>query len=204
MIITAARWLEVLTYCGVRAITAAKWAPIFEEYIQPNKFSLGIREIDDFVGQVLHETAMLEKLVEDLNYSAQRLIEVWPTRFHGLSEAIPYAMNPEWLAEKVYGKRLGNTSPGDGFKYRGRGIPMVTGKANYQLLQELTAEPLVDFPVLLENPRIALQCGLLWWENKVPDDAIDTIWRVTRAVQGGQQELDRRAALTGKALKMLT
>lgn len=204
MNITAARWLEVLTYCGVRAGTAVKWAPIFEEHIQPDRFSKGLQEIDDFVGQVLHETAMLEKLVESLNYSAQRLTEVWPSRFPGVAAATPYAWNPEALAEKAYGGRLGNTAPGDGFKYLGRGIPMVTGKVNYQLLQDLTGEPLVDFPVLLENPGIALRCGLLWWEKKVPDSAINSVERVTRAVQGGQQELERRAALTGKALEVLT
>ncbi len=203
MIITASRWLEVLAYCGVRAMTAARWAPLFEEHVQPDRFSLGLREVDDFVGQVLHETAMLEKLVENLSYSPERLMQVWPARFPGLAAAMPYAYRPQWLAEEVYGKRLGNTEPGDGWKYIGRGIPMVTGKANYQLLQDLTGEPLVDFPVLLESPRIALRCGLLWWEGKVPDAAIDSAERVTRAVQGGRQELERRAALTGKALEVL-
>lgn len=199
MHITEARWLEVLTYCGVRALTAARWAPIFVRHVQPSGFSQGARELDDFVGQVLHETAMLERLVEDLSYSAQRLTEVWPKRFPSLASATPVAWNPEGLAERAYGGRLGNTARGDGFKYRGRGIPMVTGKTNYQLLQDLTGEPLVDFPVLLEDPDTALRCGVLWWEGKVPDSAIDSVERVTRAVQGGQQELDRRAHLTGRA-----
>lgn len=199
MHITESRWLEVLTYCGVRAGTAVKWATFWERHVQPAAFSQGARELDDFVGQVLHETAMLEHLVENLNYSAQRLTEVWPKRFPSLASATPVAWNPEALAERAYGGRLGNTVRGDAFKYRGRGIPMVTGKTNYQLLQDLTSEPLVDFPVMLENPDIALRCGVLWWEGKVPDSAIDSVERVTRAVQGGQQELERRAHLTDKA-----
>lgn len=203
MHISEAKWLEVLTFCGVGILTAAKWAPLFEQHIQPDRFSLRERELDDFVAQVLHETGRLEKLRESLNYSAQRLTEVWPSRFPTLASAIPCAWSPYNLAERVYGGRMGNTQPGDGFKYLGRGIPMVTGKANYALLEELTGEPLVDFPVLLENPDLALRCAVLWWERRVPDGAIDSIERVTRAVQGGQLALDDRRALTEKAGKAL-
>lgn len=203
--IAAARWLEVLTYCGVRALTAATWAPLFERYVQPDRFDLGFQEIDDFVGQVLFETAQLEHLEENLNYRPERLCQVWPERFRGLADAMPYAYNPEALAEKVYGRRpdLGNDAPGDGFKYIGRGIPMVTGKANYAMLEGLTHQPLVDFPVMLRNPDIALQCAILWWEEKVPDSAINTIERVTRAVQGGQLGLSERKRLQERAAQKL-
>jgi putative chitinase len=201
--ISEPRWLEVLTFCGVRVLTAARWAPLFERHIQPDRFSQGKRELDDFVGQVLHETGRLERLVEELSYSSQRLTEVWPSRFPTLASAVPCAWAPEKLAERVYGGRMGNTKPGDGFKYRGRGIPMVTGHDNYALLQSLTALPLVDFPVLLEHPATALHCALLWWERKVPDSAIDSIERTTRAVQGGQLALTDRRELTTKAAKAL-
>jgi putative chitinase len=203
MRLDAARWLQVLTAAGVRAVTAVVWAPIFEAQVQPENFSRGLEEMDDFLGHTLWETGRLERLVEDLNYSPQRLQEVWPQRFPGVADAMPYAYNPEALAERVYGKRMGNTAPGDGFKYRGRGIPMVTGLDNYRLLQQLTALPLVDFPVLLENRAVALRCGLLWWEARVPDSAINSVERVTRAVQGGQEALLDRRKLTervGKAL----
>ncbi len=199
MKIDAARWLEVLTYCGVRAATAVVWAPRFERFVQPDRFSLGTRELDDFVGQVLHETSRLEHLVEKLNYSPDRLMEVWPSRYTSLALALRVAWNPEALANHTYGGRMGNTASGDGWRYIGRGIPMITGKDNYALLQKLTALPLVDFPVLLENPAIALRCAVLWWEGKVPDSAIDSIERTTRAVQGGQLALADRRRLTEKA-----
>lgn len=203
MKLDAARWLQVLTTAGVRAVTAVQWAPIFEAQVQPDKFSRGVDEMDDFVGQILWETTLLERLVENLNYSPQRLQEVWPKRFPGVADAMPYAYNPEALADRVYGGRLGNTEPGDGLKYRGRGIPMVTGKDNYALLQRLTALPLVDFPVLLENRAVALRCGVLWWENRVPDSAINSVERVTRAVQGGQEALPQRTRLTRAAARGL-
>lgn len=201
--ISATQWMQVFTACGVRRETAAAWAPLWERHVQPDRFSLGAREIDDFVGQVLHETARLEHLVENLNYNPQRLMAVWPKRFPSLQVATPLAWNPQGLANSVYGGRMGNTAPNDGWKYRGRGIPMCTGKDNYALLQKLTALPLLDQPELLEQPAVALRCGVLWWEGRVPDSAIDSIERTTRAVQGGQLALDDRKWLTTKAGSVL-
>lgn len=197
--IAADRWRRVLMACAVRGETVALWAPLFEKYVQPSAFSQGTRELDDFVGQVLHETGRLERLEENLNFRPERLCQVWPSRFVGVAAARPYAYNPEALANLVYGKRMGNDVPGDGFRYRGRGIPMVTGKENYQLLEQLTGLPLVRDPDQLAKPEPALRCAVLWWEKRVPDAAIDTIERVTRAVNGGDIGLEDRAWLTRKA-----
>lgn len=197
--ITSAQWLRLLCYCGVRYLTAVQWAKIFEDQVQAEKFDLGVRELDDFVGQILEETQMLERLEENLNYSAKRMTEVWPARFPTLAAAAPYAYNPEALANKTYGGRMGNTAPGDGWEYRGRGIPMVTGHDNYALLAQLTGLPLLEFPDMLAKPDGALRCGVLWWEKKVPDSAIDSVERVTRAVQGGTLGLPDRTMLTQKA-----
>lgn len=79
-----------------------------------------------------HETgARFAPIEENLNYSAKRLMQVWPKRFPSLAAANPYANNPERLANSVYGGRLGNDEPGDGFRYRGRGFVQITGKDNY-------------------------------------------------------------------------
>lgn len=201
--IGSADWMRVFTTCGVRRETAVRWAPLWERFIQPDQFSVGMREIDDFTGQVLHETARLEALVENLSYSPGRLMQVWPSRFPSVEIAKRFAWSPEALAEKTYGGRMGNVKPGDGYKYRGRGIPMVTGADNYGLLQRLTGLPLLDQPELLAEPATALRCAVLWWEKRVPDSAIDSAERVTRAVQGGQQALEERRWLTTKAGEIL-
>lgn len=201
--ITAAQWLKVLCYCGVRFRVAVDWAKTFEAYVQPESFNLGARELDDFTGQLLHETELLEHLEENLNYSAERMHEVWPGRFPTVESALPYQWKPQALAEKTYGGRLGNVNAGDGWKYRGGGIPMVTGLANYLLLQQLTGLPLVDQPELIRQPDGAMRCGVLWWEKKIPDDAIDSVEKVTRAVQGAQLGLLDRAQLTAKAGRAL-
>ncbi len=81
---------------------------------------------------VFHETGgTMQPVTENLNYSAARLTEVWPSRFPTIASAKPFARNPRKLANKVYGSRMGNSAPDDGWLYRGRGLPQITGKENY-------------------------------------------------------------------------
>jgi putative chitinase len=90
--------------------------------------------IAHFMAQVLHESAGLSMQVESLNYSSQRLAQVWPLRFkpRGPLDPAAFAHNQEKLGNEVYGGRLGNDQPGDGFKYRGRGLLQLTGKDSYR------------------------------------------------------------------------
>ncbi|HEV7306425.1 hypothetical protein [Ensifer sp.] len=79
-----------------------------------------------------HETGgAMRPVEENLNYSARRLMQVWPARFPTLASAEPYANNPRALANRVYGGRLGNVGADDGWRYRGRGLAQITGRANY-------------------------------------------------------------------------
>ncbi len=126
-------------------------------------------------------------------------MEVWPSRFLSVREAMPFVRNPIKLANKVYGGRMGNIEPGDGFKYRGGGLIMATGLENYAMLEAATGIPLVANPDMLRQPKTALLVSIAWWERKVPDAAMGNIQRVTRAVNGGLTGIADRTRLTNAA-----
>ncbi len=85
-----------------------------------------------FMAQILHESGAFTILDENMNYTAKRMMQVWPSRFKTLASAQPFANNPEKLANKVYGGRMGNVDPGDGWKYHGRGLLQLTGRGILQ------------------------------------------------------------------------
>ncbi|MFJ2982270.1 MULTISPECIES: glycoside hydrolase family 19 protein [unclassified Pseudomonas] len=117
-----------------------------------------------FLAQVGHESGQLRNLVENLNYSGEALVKIWPTRF--TSQTAPgYARQPEKIANKVYGGRIGNgpESSGDGWQYRGRGLLQVTGRSNYRAAGAGLGLPLEDDPGLLEQAEHAAQSAAWWW-----------------------------------------
>lgn len=196
---TAHDWYDILIRCQVKPTVAAVWSEVFADVVKPGSFSQGDADIDDFLGQVLHESAGLTQFSENLNYSAERLCKVWPSRFHTIADARPYERNPEALANKVYGGRMGNTEPGDGWRYRGRGPIQLTGKDNYRSVGDLMGQDLVGLPGLLEQPRYALEAAIAWWEDRIPDSMLGDTEKVTRRVNGGLIGLADREHLTGLA-----
>lgn len=197
---TVEDWTRVLTDCGVKPAVVAAWAPVFADVINADSFSLGDLELDDFLGQVLVESQRLTRLKENLNYTTpERLCVVWPRRFPTRDSALPYINNPGGLAEKVYGGRMGNTKPGDGAKYPGRGLIMCTGADAYRLVGDAMGLDLLAYPELLEQKHYALAAAIAWWEKRVPDGVIGDVRRETRIVNGGLIALDERIALTEKA-----
>lgn len=200
---TKDQWVSVLYALGVREATAHKWGEAFAEQVTESVFSLGREEIDDFVAQIVHESQKLEKVRENLNYRAERLMVVWPTRFKTLAAAQPFAGNPAALAERVYGGRLGNDQPGDGLKYIGRSLIMITGKDNYEQVQAIIGEPIVDKPELLETPRVALKAAIAWWERNIPDSIVGNVALVSRRVNGGSIGLEERTKLASLADQLI-
>ena len=148
-----------------------------------------------FMAQVLHESTGLTFQIESLNYSPQRLPQVWPTRFKpkGPLDPVLFAHNEEKLGNEVYGGRLGNDQPGDGFKYRGRGLLQLTGKESYRdatislRIQNPAAPDFVVAPDEVFSAQWCLAVAAAEWAakgcNALADQ--DNVQRVTRAINGG-------------------
>ena len=85
-----------------------------------------------FLANVIQESGEFRDKQENMNYRAETIVRVWPSRFPDIASASPYAHNPQLLANKVYGGRMGNTDPNDGWQYRGGGFIGITGKETYQ------------------------------------------------------------------------
>jgi putative chitinase len=122
-------------------------------------------ELADFMAQGSEETGGGWEIEEDLNYSAIRLCQVWPSRFPSFAHAAPFAHNPRALANVVYGDRYGNRSgTADGWNFRGRGFIQVTFKLWYEKLSAATGLDLVAKPDLVNDPEHFLEIGAAFWK----------------------------------------
>ncbi len=164
MIPSALKAIDVLDFAGLVAALPVK--PAWWQLNNPARYLNGFvkayrqlprRGVDNplrlahFLAQGIYETNYLQARGENLNYSAQRLTEVFPRRFPTIEAARPYAHDPEKIANKIYGGRLGNgdEASGDGYRYRGRGFFQLTGKDNYRRYSELAGVNLVADPDIL-------------------------------------------------------
>ncbi|HEX8166531.1 MAG TPA: glycoside hydrolase family 19 protein [Beijerinckiaceae bacterium] len=152
-----------------------------------------------FLAQICTETGGLQHTEENLNYSAERMIVVFPNRFKTLADAAPFAHNPEKFANKVYGGRLGNNANGDGFKYRGGGLIQTTGKDNY------TAAGFANNPDDLRKMPDALASALKFWTahgcNAFADK--NDITGLRKRVNGGTNGLKECREFHAKAVAAL-
>lgn len=153
-----------------------------------------------FLAQVGHESGGLTVKAENMNYSAKRLTQVWPSRFPSLAAARPFARNPEKLGNNVYANRMGNGPPetGDGYSYRGRGYIQITGRDGYEKVGAIAGLKLVDEPDLAVDAKHALLVACAFWKWKKLNPLCDggDFVKVTRRINGGTIGLaDRRAWL---------
>jgi putative chitinase len=121
--------------------------------------------IATFLAQIAHESNECRNLEEDLRYTAEALLQMWPQYFPTLAAAQPYERNPEKLANYVYANRMGNGPPEscDGYRYRGRGLIRIVGRANYASAGAALGIDLERQPESLLEPRnAALSAAWVW------------------------------------------
>ena len=159
-----------------------------------------------FIGQCGHESNNFKVLEENLHYSAQALMRVWPSRFDQAT-ADKYANNPEMIANKVYGGRadLGNSQDGDGWKFHGRGVIQLTGRSNYQVCGDALGQPFSEQPELLLEPEWAcMSAGWFWNKKGLNALAEAEDWTtMTKRINGGTLGLDDRINRIHKAMDIL-
>ena len=158
-----------------------------------------------FIGQCSVESANFTRLQENLNYSAERLTQVWPSRFPSVSIAQPYAHNPKALANFVYAGRLGNLQDGDGWMYIGRGLIQITGRENYANCGSGIGVDIIDNPERLLTPRYAALSAGWYWNRKQLNLLADSgdIETMTKRINGGLIGIEERKAKINKALLVL-
>jgi putative chitinase len=159
-----------------------------------------------FLGQIAHESGDFTIKTESLNYTTpKRIADIWPSRFNltgedGKKNANEYVKNEQKLSESVYGGRMGNNNPGDGFRFRGGGFLQLTGKdayKGYATYIKKTVEETAD--LIRTDNHYSLDAAL--WEyclnmklNTVADQGSDEeiIKKITKRVNGGYIGLDDR------------
>ena len=158
-----------------------------------------------FLGQCMHESDNFTLLQENLNYSAERLCQVWPARFPTIESAKPYANNPSKLADKVYGGRMGNGTEesGEGSLYKGRGIIQLTGKEAYIACGNALQIDLANNPNMLLEPKYAcLSAGWFWNKRDLNTPADKKDYElITKRINGGLNGLADRIKNTEKVLE---
>jgi putative chitinase len=167
--------------------------------------------IAGFISQCAHESQNFLAMSENLSYREETLLKVFPRYFGpGKRNAAEYAKNPEKIANYVYmdefrTSKLGNTQPGDGWRFRGRGLKQLTGRDNYTRFAkdyDMTAE---EAAVWVETKEGALASALWFWNTNKLNAVADTgnVAALTKKINGGDIGLADRQARYAKAMAAL-
>lgn len=159
-----------------------------------------------FIGQITEETGDFLRLSENLNYSAPRLATIFPTHFHNDTEQ--YAHRPQMIANRVYANRFGNgdEASGDGYRYRGSGLIMLTFKDNYLKYGTLAGQDLIAQPDLIRTiGQVSANVAACYWKTHGCNELADkSDWTaITKEVNGGTNGIAERIANTHRALGVL-
>lgn len=187
---------DLLVNGGVcSADIADKWVDALNETCERFQINTPLR-IAGFLSQVGHESGGLRFVSENLNYRAESLMRVWPSRFPSIEKANAYAMQPEKIANHVYCDRMGNgdEASGDGWKYRGRGLIQLTGLDNYAAFAMACDNEALTKPDLVAEPKLAAESAGWFWDTRKLNNYADeqNVVGMTKRINGGTNGLDDR------------
>lgn len=151
-----------------------------------------------YLGQMYEETGGFKVVSENLNYKADTMMKLFSRAKNAGRAAVEQVAKagPIAVAEFLYGGRMGNDKPGDGWKYRGRGPLQLTGKGNYIAAAKALNLDLVNNPDLMLDPDIGAKVSAWYFKTRVDQKALNAgdLRKVTKQVNGGYINIDKRAA----------
>lgn len=197
---------QVAKASGARMAEAERFLPFLQGTCKAFDITTPKR-VAAFLAQIGHESAGFTRLTENLNYSVQALLTMFGRHRISEADARKYGRtalqtaNPEGIANCIYGgswgaQNLGNTQPGDGWRFRGRGLKQLTGRDNYRRCGIAIGENFLMEPDRLLLPvNAALSAGWFWESHGLNEyaDKQDMV-AMTRIVNGGLNGLDDRIA----------
>lgn len=183
------------------------FVPVLRNKLPELEINTPLREAH-FIAQLAHESGGFRYQKENLNYSEQGLRTTFAKYFPDDDVAHEYARNPEQIANRVYANRIGNgdEASGDGWRYRGRGLIQLTGKANYEACAAGTGIDLLDDPEQICEDHVVTVtvAGWFWQSNKLnPLADKDDIDAITKRINGGLNGLADRKEYLARCKKIL-
>jgi putative chitinase len=177
-----------------------EWYSLASEYFDKYEINTASR-IAGFMAQAAHESSDFNRLVENMNYSQSGLRKIFGRYFPTDAMAAKYARKPEEIANIVYNdanriNKLGNTQPGDGWRFIGRGIFQLSGRWNYEDFgrdNNMTPEEVAEYS---KTRRGAMHTACWFWNERDCNRHADKgdIVGMSRAINGGDIGLSDRIA----------
>lgn len=165
---------------GARIDRATTFLPFLEDAMHEFSIDTPARQAA-FLAQVAHESGSLHWLVEIWGPTASQAR--YDTRYD-----------------------LGNVAPGDGYKYRGRGLIQITGRDNYKKAGDALGVNLIDQPELLGEPGLACRSAAWFWKTHGCNELADAgnFEAITRKINGGLTGYAERLGFWAKAKGILS
>ena len=169
---------------------------VLEGYVEPLNAVAEYYELNanparlaGFLAQTAHESGGFTAVKENLNYSAKGLMGIFKKYFPTEELAKQYERKPEKIANRVYANRMnnGDEASGDGYKFCGRGLIQLTGRANYTKFAEDLGMSIEDTIKYLETPNGAVASAGWFWDNNNLNQYCDSgdFVMLTKRINGG-------------------
>jgi putative chitinase len=206
---------DLIKATGATRENAEKFLPHIEAACKAYGINTPQR-VAGFLSQIGHESGGLASLQENLNYSVDAILKLFGRHRISEADARRFGRTPAQKADQValanilYGgafgaKNLGNTEPGDGWRFRGRGLKQLTGRSNYKRCGDAIGLDLVGSPNLLLEPGPAAMSAAWFWQanglNALADKS--DVAAMTKRINGGDIGLPQRQALFKAAMTAL-